>query len=58
MADASVTSGDSGRTIDQHLEVIASPGTARTFQSHIYIQLTRDEINVNSRKTPRKFMQD
>ena len=32
MADASVTSGDSGRTIDQHLEVIASPGTARTLR--------------------------
>ena len=32
MADASSSSGDSGRTIDQHLEVIASPGTRRTLR--------------------------
>ena len=32
MADASSSSGDSGRTIDQHLENIASPGTRRTLR--------------------------
>ena len=32
MADDSITTADSGRTIDQHLEVIASPGTARTLR--------------------------
>ena len=32
MADASSSSGDSGWTIDQHLEVIASPGTRRTLR--------------------------
>ena len=32
MADNSTTSGDSGRTIDQHLEENGSPGTLRTLR--------------------------